>query len=115
MNTIDKVVAKWFILKVQDIRDHGGFSSLSTIKGAIKSSNFIIPTENYEIPASSKSIQQLDLEDIVRFTFYTHQSKVKDMASGTIAFADVGLRYEKFTSDGWELIYEDFYEPLDNF
>jgi hypothetical protein len=109
----DKLVCKWFVLDINDIRDHGGFSSLLSIKGMIADSNFLDYPRTFEIPVLREPSKCMNIGDRVKLTYYTRESKVKAHPDGTLAFADQGLRYEKLVNDSWELIYEDFPEPLD--
>ena len=108
---VDKLLAKWIVLDVTDVRDHGGFSSLVSVKGNIVESNFM-PKRLFELPVLRKPSECINIGDRVKFTFYTRESRIKSHPDGTLAFADQGLRYEKLVNGCWELIYEDFPEHL---
>lgn len=104
-----KLLARWLILDIADIRDVG-ITNLCNLKGSIAKSNFLSTSKSFEIPIPLLPSQCINTGDRVKLTFYTRENNIKRNLDGTLSFKDEGMRVEKFVSPCWELIYEDFLE-----
>jgi hypothetical protein len=107
---VDKLLAKWMIMKVNAVISHGNSEELINLQGWIAKSNFLHEHRIFEMPVLSKQLSDVNPGDYVRLTFFTRQQGIFSEPGNTLGFMDEGLRYERLDGAGWDLLYEDFPE-----
>jgi hypothetical protein len=106
-NNSNKVVGAWLIIEIAEQRivsEH-----LALISGQITQSNFLESQEGLQMPALTAGLKGVEDGDELKMVYFTTRGELDRFISGNApGFTDSGLRYFKRTSDGWNLIHEDF-------
>jgi hypothetical protein len=93
-------------MDIEDIIDQP--NSLSIACGTIIDSNFL-PKKEFHMPVITKGFEEVNTGDRVKMVYFTTKKQLEDYwQKKTCGFIDTGLRYQRLTPDGWELLYEDW-------
>lgn len=103
-----KLISLWLVMDVMSIDKRvGRHNDFFELTGNIVRSN-IIKTDQFTITVLEKYTKCIKLGYRVKLTYFTTDEKFKKMQANKIAFAEDGLKYEIFNSEGtWDLLYEN--------
>jgi len=106
MTKLQKHVGAWVVMHISAMEPIN--SSLVRIIGPILDSNFLSRSKCSEMPVLAKPFDNVLIGDKVKLVYFTTKEELgayRDRKS--MGFTDNGLRYFKWTDDGWDLVYDE--------
>ncbi len=106
IDRLKRRVGAWVIMDVLSMQSMNR-SNLLRLVGPIVDSNFLASAEQSEMPVMAEGFEKVSLGDRVKLVYFTTRGELDSFRERkAMGFTDTGLRYFKWSDDGWDLVYD---------